>query len=171
MINPLGKSPHSPSPVNSGIAPGSLAHREIVIEIVTASLRSFGLVPDMYSWDSEIFLFGQNPPCIREFVALESMQVVGVGVLEYLEDSKASVRHLYVAETARRSGHGRRLLSHMTQHAHEQGIKELELNTRATFTAAIALYESGGWTPVVTEVKNSGPELTYRFGITQQHPK
>lgn len=168
MPGPIGCARNGTSPQNVSIAPGSIAHREAVIEIVSTSLRSFGLFPDAYRWDREIFLFGQNPPAVAEFVALQGGKVAGVGVWENLGNSRGVIRHLYVAETARGLGYGRRLLAHMTLHAREQGVQELELNTREIFTAAVALYEREGWSRVPTDMKDSGPELTYILSMNRQ---
>jgi ribosomal protein S18 acetylase RimI-like enzyme len=160
-----GRGPNNPSPQSTRIAQGSICHRQNVIEIVSTSLRSFGLSPDPYGWDREIFLFGQNSPVVREFVALQHGQVAGVGISEYLGGSRATIRHLYVAENARRQGHGRRLLAHMTLDAREHGVQEMVLNTRKIFTAAVTLYESQGWTRVSTDTKETGPELTYKLSL------
>jgi GNAT superfamily N-acetyltransferase len=151
------------------IVAGSICHREAVIDIVTTALRSYGLVPDAYKWDREIFIFGENPPEIREFVVVKSGRVIGVGILEFLESSReinrATIRHLYVADGERRSGYGRQLLSHMTQCARAEGACEIELNTREIFTAAVALYESQGWIRSPSATDTTGPELTYRLTI------
>jgi GNAT superfamily N-acetyltransferase len=105
---------------------------------------------------------------VVEFVAIHGGQVSGVGVLEYLGNSRVAIRHLYVRENARGLGYGRQLLAHMTLHAREQGIRELELNTRKIFTAAVTLYESEGWSRVSTDIEDSGPELTYRLSMNRQ---
>lgn len=52
---------------------------------------------------------------------------------------------LFVAESARRGGVGRTLMTSAAAFAAEQGAVRMELNTQLTNTKAQALYESLGW--------------------------
>ncbi|GAB3437623.1 GNAT family N-acetyltransferase [Phycicoccus ginsengisoli] len=61
----------------------------------------------------------------------------------------AEVKRMYVADSARRQGHARRVLGALEQTAREAGAELLVLETGTMQPEAIALYEAAGYTPTV----------------------
>ena len=64
------------------------------------------------------------------------------------EADAAEIKRMYVARAARRRGLSRRLLAELERTAAAAGLARLVLNTGPEQPAAIALYESVGYTPV-----------------------
>jgi ribosomal-protein-alanine N-acetyltransferase len=61
---------------------------------------------------------------------------------------EASVLQMATAPTARRCGHGRRLLGFVQRQAHERGCSQILLEVRASNLAARALYAATGFVPL-----------------------
>ena len=55
---------------------------------------------------------------------------------------------MWVAESARGLGLGRRLLGELERHAAANGVRTLRLETNKNLTAAISLYRSAGFVEV-----------------------
>jgi ribosomal protein S18 acetylase RimI-like enzyme len=55
---------------------------------------------------------------------------------------------MWVAESARGLGLGRRLLAELERHAAANGVRTLRLETNRNLTAAISLYRSDGFVEV-----------------------
>jgi GNAT superfamily N-acetyltransferase len=67
------------------------------------------------------------------------------GGLQRVDDATAEIKRMWVAPTERGSGMGRRLLSHLEGLAAEFGYTRVVLDTNATLTEAIAMYERCGY--------------------------
>lgn len=70
------------------------------------------------------------------------------------------VEDVYVGEDARGTGVGRAMMERATTRALERGCRRMELDTNETNTAAIALYESLGFTN--TTAAYEGRDLYFR---------
>jgi ribosomal protein S18 acetylase RimI-like enzyme len=55
---------------------------------------------------------------------------------------------MWVADSARRLGVGRRILGDLEQRAAEHGVKTVRLETNGSLVEAISLYRSAGYTEV-----------------------
>jgi ribosomal protein S18 acetylase RimI-like enzyme len=75
------------------------------------------------------------------------------------EGQEAYLEELYVAPDRRGEGLGRELLDAAIQLARERGATHLELNTSEDDTAALALYESAGFTN--REGRPDGPKMLF----------
>jgi GNAT superfamily N-acetyltransferase len=73
---------------------------------------------------------------------------VGCGALKFHADEPAELKRMWVAESARGLGIGRRLLSELERLAATQGTRTVRLETNGTLTEAIALYRSAGYVEV-----------------------
>lgn len=73
---------------------------------------------------------------------------VGCGALRALGDGAAEVKRMYVVPAARRRGVSRVLLVALEEAARTRGWTTLRLETGPLQTAAVALYESGGYRPI-----------------------
>ena len=73
---------------------------------------------------------------------------VGCGALRALGGGAAEVKRMYVVPAARRRGVSRVLLVALEEAARTRGWTTLRLETGPLQTAAVALYESGGYRPI-----------------------
>ncbi|MFZ0178704.1 MAG: GNAT family N-acetyltransferase [Candidatus Dormiibacterota bacterium] len=73
---------------------------------------------------------------------------VGCGALKFHADEPAELKRMWVAESARGLGIGRRLLSELERLAAAEGARTVRLETNGTLTEAIALYRSAGYVEV-----------------------
>jgi ribosomal protein S18 acetylase RimI-like enzyme len=73
--------------------------------------------------------------------------------------SEAYLEELYIAPERRGEGFGRALLEAAIELARERGAVNIDLNTSEDDTAALALYESAGFTN--REGRPDGPKMLY----------
>jgi DNA-binding MarR family transcriptional regulator len=73
---------------------------------------------------------------------------VGCGALKFHADQPVELKRMWVAESARGLGVGRRLLSELERLASVHGARTVRLETNRTLTEAIALYRSAGYVEV-----------------------
>jgi len=73
---------------------------------------------------------------------------VGCGALKFHGQDPAEIKRMWVDESARGLGLGRRLLSELEAYAVQQGVRDLRLETNKTLVEAIALYRSCGYVEV-----------------------
>ena len=91
---------------------------------------------------------------------------VGSGSLLQCDEHIAEVRRLFVLPAARRQGIGRALLRHLERDASRFSYKLMRLETGNRQTAAMALYESCGF----TRIPPFGPYLNSRFSVCYEKP-
>jgi ribosomal protein S18 acetylase RimI-like enzyme len=97
-------------------------------------------------------------------VLLAGERPVGIAQLRFFpsiwsEGSEAYLEELYVAPGRRGEGLGRALLEAAIAHARDAGAVNIDLNTSEDDTAAIALYESAGFTN--REGRPDGPKMLF----------
>lgn len=79
-------------------------------------------------------------------VAVQDEEVVGFAGLQQVLD-EGYITNIAVAESCRRQGLGRAMLSALVDHCRENGAAFLTLEVRQSNAAAISLYESMGFLP------------------------
>jgi len=91
---------------------------------------------------------GLKDPAITLWTAREDGELVGVGALKELASDHGEVKSMRTAHRALGKGVGRAVLHHIIEEAKSRGYKRLSLETGGSkpFEAAIALYESEGFT-------------------------
>jgi DNA-binding MarR family transcriptional regulator/ribosomal protein S18 acetylase RimI-like enzyme len=89
-----------------------------------------------------------RPPAGLLVLAWMQASPVGCGGLKFHEDRPAELKRMWVAETARGLGIGRRLLTELEQHAARHGARTVRLETNGTLREAISLYRSAGYLEV-----------------------
>lgn len=89
-----------------------------------------------------------RPPGGLLLVARLHSRPVGCGALKFQQDGPAQIKRMWVAESARGLGVGRRLLGELESHAARHGSQVLHLETNRSLTAAISMYRSAGYTEV-----------------------
>jgi DNA-binding MarR family transcriptional regulator/GNAT superfamily N-acetyltransferase len=88
-----------------------------------------------------------RPPAGLLLLATLHGDPVGMGALK-LHGETAEIKRMWVADSARGLGLGRRLLADLEDRAHAQGARRAQLETNRALTEAIALYKSAGYTQV-----------------------
>jgi ribosomal protein S18 acetylase RimI-like enzyme len=81
-------------------------------------------------------------------VATMRGEPIGSGALKFHPDAPAELKRMWVAESARGLGLGRRLLNELELHAAKHGARTVRLETNKTLVEAISLYRSAGYVEV-----------------------
>ena len=86
-----------------------------------------------------------RPPAGLFLVATLRSEPVGCGGLKFHGDEPTELKRMWVADSVRRLGIGRRLLSELERHAAAAGARVVRLETNKALTEAISLYRSAGY--------------------------
>lgn len=86
---------------------------------------------------------------------------VGCGALKFHNQEPAELKRMWIAESVRGLGVGRRLLAELERRARNAGVKVLRLETNRTLYEAIRLYRSSGYIEV--EAFNAEPYAHHWF--------
>src|SRR5262249_19092601 len=89
-----------------------------------------------------------RPPAGLFLVATLRGQPIGCGALKFHGREPTEVKRMWVADSARGLGVGRRLLAELEAHAARHGARVLRLETNKSLTEAIAMYRSAGYAEV-----------------------
>jgi DNA-binding MarR family transcriptional regulator/GNAT superfamily N-acetyltransferase len=89
-----------------------------------------------------------RPPAGLFLVASLGTDPIGCGALKFHDDEPAELKRMWVAESARGLGIGRRLLIELEHHAADHGARAVRLETNRTLVEAISLYRSAGYVEV-----------------------
>jgi DNA-binding MarR family transcriptional regulator/GNAT superfamily N-acetyltransferase len=94
---------------------------------------------------SSVELHELTPPAGMFLVASLRSEPIGCGALRFHGDEPAELKRMWVAESARGLGIGRRLLSELESRAGAEGVRVVRLDTNRNLTEAINLYRSAGY--------------------------
>ena len=89
-----------------------------------------------------------RPPTGAFVLAYLRGEAVGCGAVKHQPDEVTDIKRMWVAESARGVGLGRRLLEHLERLAREHGSRKAHLETSDALPEAIALYRSSGYVEV-----------------------
>jgi DNA-binding MarR family transcriptional regulator/GNAT superfamily N-acetyltransferase len=89
-----------------------------------------------------------RPPAGLLLVATLRSAPIGCGALKFHEDGPTEIKRMWVAESARGLGLGRRLLTELEAHAADHGARLVRLETNRTLVEAIRMYRSAGYIEV-----------------------
>ena len=89
-----------------------------------------------------------RPPAGLLLVATLRADPIGCGALKFRGQEPAEIKRMWVAESARGFGVGRRLLTELEDRAAEHGARTVRLETNKALTEAISLYRSAGYIEV-----------------------
>lgn len=81
-------------------------------------------------------------------VVLLDGQVIGCGGVQRIDEHTAEIKRMWIDAGWRGSGLGRRLLTRLEEVAGELGHTRVVLDTNATLTEAIAMYERAGYAAI-----------------------
>jgi len=89
-----------------------------------------------------------RPPSGLFLVASLAGEPIGCGGLKFHADAPAYIKRMWVADSARGLGLGRRLLAELENHAAAHGAHAVQLETNKALVEAIRLYRSAGYVEV-----------------------
>jgi ribosomal protein S18 acetylase RimI-like enzyme len=89
-----------------------------------------------------------RPPAGLLLVATLRSEPIGCGALKFHDGRPTEIKRMWVAESARGLGIGRRLLAELEARAARSTSAIVQLETNDALTAAIALYRSAGYREV-----------------------
>jgi DNA-binding MarR family transcriptional regulator/GNAT superfamily N-acetyltransferase len=90
-----------------------------------------------------------RPPAGLFLVATLRGDPIGSGALKLHGRGPAELKRMWVAESARGLGVGRRLLAELERQAARRGVRTIRLETNKTLVEAISLYRATGYVEVV----------------------
>ena len=102
-----------------------------------------------------------RPPAGVLLLATLRAEPVGCGALKLHAGEPAELKRMWVAESVRGLGVGRRLLAELETRAAASGARVVRLETNKTLTEAIGLYRSAGYREV--EAFNDEPYAHHWF--------
>lgn len=85
------------------------------------------------------------PPAGVFLLATLNSEPVGCGAVKLHPDAPAEIKRVWVADSVRGLGIGRRMLSELERYAAERGWTAVRLDTNRNLTAAIAMYRAAGY--------------------------
>ena len=89
-----------------------------------------------------------RPPAGLVLVASLLSEPVGCGALKFHPGEPTELKRMWVAQSARGLGVGRRLLAELEAHAEQNGTTTVRLETNGSLSEAISLYRSAGYREV-----------------------
>lgn len=89
-----------------------------------------------------------RPPAGVFLIGYVRSEPIGCGAVKHHADAPSEIKRMWVAESARGLGLGRRLLAELEAWAAQRGARTLRLETNRALTEAIALYRSAGYREV-----------------------
>jgi DNA-binding MarR family transcriptional regulator/GNAT superfamily N-acetyltransferase len=101
------------------------------------------------------------PPAGVLLLASLNAEPVGCGAVKLHRDAPAEIKRVWVADTVRGLGVGRRMLGELERHAADRGWTAVRLDTNRNLTEAIAMYRSAGYREV--EPYNAEPYAHHWF--------
>ncbi|MEV4545284.1 MarR family winged helix-turn-helix transcriptional regulator [Micromonospora echinaurantiaca] len=102
-----------------------------------------------------------TPPAGVFLLATLNAEPVGCGAVKLHPDAPAEIKRVWVSDTVRGLGLGRRLLGELERYAAERGWTAVRLDTNRNLTEAIAMYRSAGYREV--EPYNTEPYAHHWF--------
>jgi DNA-binding MarR family transcriptional regulator/GNAT superfamily N-acetyltransferase len=85
------------------------------------------------------------PPAGVFLLATLGAEPIGCGAVKLHPDAPAEIKRVWVADTVRGLGVGRRMLSELERYAADRGRTAIRLDTNRNLTEAIAMYRSAGY--------------------------
>jgi len=73
---------------------------------------------------------------------------VGCGALRFGDAGVTEIKRMWLSQSVRGLGLGRRLLGELERHAHDHGARLVRLDTNHVLAEAIALYRRAGYAQV-----------------------
>ncbi len=114
-----------------------------------------------------------RPPAGAFLIAYLGEEPIGCGAIKHRAGEPSDIKRMWVAESARRLGIGRRLLSELEQLARDNDAPAVRLDTNRSLVEAIRMYRSHGYTE--TAAFNDEPFAHHWFlkplSASHSHPR
>ncbi|MEU7587154.1 helix-turn-helix domain-containing GNAT family N-acetyltransferase [Micromonospora sp. NPDC049230] len=88
------------------------------------------------------------PPAGVLLLATLNSEPIGCGAVKLQPDGPAELKRVWVADTVRGLGVGRRLLNELERYAADHGATAVRLDTNRNLTEAIAMYRAAGYAEI-----------------------
>ncbi|WP_155370300.1 GNAT family N-acetyltransferase [Catellatospora vulcania] len=108
-----------------------------------------------------------TPPHGLFLVATLSAEPVGCGALRLHPGEPAEIKRVWVSESVRGLGVGRRIMGELERHAAAAGADSVRLDTNRTLTEAIRLYRTSGYQEI--PAYNDNPYARHGFAKPLVH--
>jgi len=145
------------------IVPFRPEHADGFRRLVTDTLAEFGFTADP---DFDPDLADPGAAYTALWIVLSREEVVGSVALRDLGDSAVELKRMYLRETCRGRGTGRRLLATALDWARTSGARTVRLDTTQEMKAARHLYEAHGFVRVPGEAPRQGQDrLLYELRL------
>jgi DNA-binding MarR family transcriptional regulator/GNAT superfamily N-acetyltransferase len=131
------------SPIDPSHPNARYCQREYFSELDRRFDRGFDPARSIPALDEEM-----RPPAGLFLVATLGGDPIGSGALKFHGTKPADLKRMWVAESARGLGVGRRLLTELENHAARHGVRTVRLETNKTLVEAISLYRSAAYVEV-----------------------
>lgn len=144
-------------------APTDAAGWALARRLIEGYCRGLGVNLGFQDIDHELAHLAQvyGPPAGALLIARRAGEAVGCVALRPLAEGVAELKRLYVHESARGAGVGRRLVTAMLAQARAGGYGRVRLDTLASMAAARALYLELGFRPIAAYRHNPLPGTAY----------
>lgn len=111
-----------------------------------------------------------NPPAGLFLVASLDGNTVGCAGLQHLDDRTSEIKRMWVSPAARGRGLAKRLLSRLEAEALAGGRTVVVLDTNATLTEAISLYQRRGYVSIERYNDNPYAQRWFRKVLSSVEP-
>lgn len=147
-----------------------------LVEIDPASPSAEAAVGHYFAELSQRFPSGFDPVAYGMSSAADERQrfvlvtrdgaTVGCGALRPLGDGIAEIKRMWVDPAARGLGLGRRLLAHLESLAAQDGCRAVRMDTNASLTEAISVYERAGYLRIERYNDNPYAEVWFEKALS-----
>ena len=119
-------------------------------------------------YEEESYHYVDNDKISRFFLIRNDGIAIGCGAYCWVDEFVVEVKHIFVDESARGLGCGRKIMEHIEEYATDAGAEQVILETTLKQEAAIGLYLSLGYTfcsPYQTKKHNEQVFMTKQLPI------
>jgi len=144
--------------------------QENIVRLVKNGLKEFGFTyspqtseADLKNIDREYF---QNDGVFLIMVN-DRKELIATGALKKIDDRTYKIRKMYVANTHRKKGYGKEILTNLLQIAESKGAESVLLETSKSMVAAKNLYKKFGFTESAEQPASPRCDITMVKKIDQ----
>ncbi len=128
------------------IRPATNADSEKVRALIFTVLDEYGLEPAPKTTDKDLEdLEDAYAGGLFDVLETPAGDIIGTVGLFPMGDGVVELRKMYLKQSARGRGHGKRLLTHAIKRAKELGFRRVELQTARVLEEALGLYAKYGF--------------------------
>jgi putative acetyltransferase len=142
----------------------------VIKDIVFSTLQEYGLAPDPGATDTDIDDVENSYFRNGGYFELSEVEGIPVGTwgLFPIDDSSCELRKMYLRQSARGRGLGKKMMERALKKARDLGFKRIELETASVLKEAIRMYEQYGFKPVRRSHLASRCDQAYELWLEPQ---